>query len=220
MLSYRQALNSPSNISSAAITSSNNLSTSYTSSPGIAQDLMNSSDVPANSNAPICIGRSNISTVKCDSLPVITMPVVTKIDAPPTVVMEPHIGGKQTNDTVASDSKLSGKSNLKSEILKAPIKPTIKSTGTTPTTAIVPVAHSSHRNTSYTNNWKNLTIPPNSKSKMNTSTNSTQCVSSSASETESLKHTSRPSHKRSSSFDSKYICHVMCVNLFFCLSNQ
>ena len=202
MLSYRQALNSPSIISSATVTCSYNLSTSYTFSSGIAQD--HSTNVTASNISPISISHSNISTVTFDSLPVFTMPTVTKIDTSPTVVREPHIGGKQTINNVTSDTKLSSKGGLKSELMNAPINPVIKKKVTTSTTAIVPVVHSSHGNTLFTSSG---TLPSMSRSQMahkNASTNS----NSSTSETKSLKQcSSRPSHKRFSSLDSKYICH-------------
>jgi len=170
---------------------------------------MFSSDVPASNISPISIAHSNLSTVTSDSLPKLTVPTVTKIDAPPIVVKEPQIGGKPTINNAASNAKLSGKSYLKSEVLNAPINPTIKSTVTTPTTAIVPVKRHSHNNTSYTNNRKYLTIPSMSRSQMADNNASTKFTPS-ASETESLKHnTSRSPHKRSSSFDSKYIIYVL-----------
>ena len=205
-------MNSPSIMSSATVTCNDNLCSSYTSSPAIAQDQMFSSDVPASNISPISIAHSNISTVTSDSLPILTIPTMKKIDAPPIVVRKPQIGGKPTISNGTSNAKLSGKSsNLNTEILKTPINPTTKSIDTTPTTAIVPVMRNSHNNTLNTNNRKYLTTSSMARSQMadnNASTNST----SSASETESLKrNTSRSSHKRSPSFDSKYICHNLSV---------
>ena len=211
MLSYRQALNSPSILSSATETCSCSLSTSYTFSPGITQDQINSSGVPANDTPPIDISHSNISTITSDSLPVSAMPTVTKLDTPLTVVREPHIGGKQTSNNATSDTKLSSKSFLKSDLMKATINQTIKKIGTTPTTTIVPVTRSSHYNALFTSSG---TLPSMSRSQMACKSASTSSTSS-TSETKSLKHcSSRSSNKRSSSLDSKYICHnlnVICM---------
>ena len=175
MLSYRQALNSPSIISSATVTSSNNLSTSYTFSSGIMQDQINSSGVPANNTPPIDISHSNISTVTSDSLPVSAMPTVTKLDTSLTVVREPHIGGKQTINNATSDTKLSSKSCWKSDLMKATINQTIKKIGTTPTTAIVPVVRSLHSNTSFTSSG---TLPLMSRSQIAYKSVSTYSTSS------------------------------------------
>ena len=199
-MSYRQVPTSTDIISSSY---SDNMSTSHVSSLG---DVFTTENHKLSSNPPpskVPSGTTTLSTVIPDSLPSLSEPTMTTVDAPATATNVPRIGGKQpatTGTTNISDAKLSGRianDNLKSDILQDPInRKTFKCV--TSTTGIVPVTGKSY---SGTNSLKYHLPSPMSRSETahnSTSTKSTLSIGSSLPTS-----SSRPAYRRSSSFHSK-----------------
>ena len=225
-MSYRQTLTSTDIMSSATVTT---YSDSHISYIGDAENHMLST---ASKISPFGIEHSSISAVTSDSLPALSKPTMTTVDSPATVTSMPRIVGKQaaTNGANISDTKLSGSiaaDNLKSDILQAPINRkafkcvtgTTTTTTTTTITGIVPVTSKSYSGTSHTNSWKYPLT--SSMSRSETARNSTSTKSTSSVENSLPASSSRPSHRRSSSFHSKHICPnfemLHFVVLFDCL---